>query len=164
MPHQRARWFAMTCYREVRRISGGGVWSPRPTEGLKCLRRGVGDAAPTQDKMIFTKNVIPRSTATWESVFPVWQRCSVGVLRIATPACGLVRNDIFGKRGGGRRRHTWVPPYGGISRSAVERGNEDAVPYGGMVGDARQAGGVGRRPLRLRGGRDDVGIAPLTGA
>ena len=83
-----------------------------------------------------------------------------GGVRIATPACGLVRNDIFGKRGGGRRRHTWVPPYGGISRSAVERGNEDAVPYGGMVGDARQAGGVGRRPLRLRGGRDDVGIVP----
>ena len=46
----------------------------------------------------------------------------------------------------------------------MERGNEDAVPYGGMVGDARQADGVGRRPLRLRGGRDDVGIAPLTGA
>ena len=46
LPHQRARWFAMTGYREVRRISGGGVWSPRPTEGLKCLRRGVGDAVP----------------------------------------------------------------------------------------------------------------------
>ena len=166
MPHQRARWFAMTCYREVRRISGGGVWSPRPTgagHGVQCMR-DVEDAVPHAGQDGFLKNVIPRSTATWESVFPVWQRCSVGVLRIATPACGLVRNDIFGKRGGGRRRHTWVPPYGGISRSAVERGNEDAVPYGGMVGDARQAGGVGRRPLRLRGGRDDVGIAPLTGA
>ena len=48
LPHQRARWFAMTCYREVRRISGGGVWSPRPTgagHGVQCMR-GVGDAAP----------------------------------------------------------------------------------------------------------------------
>ena len=25
---------------------GGGVWSPRPTEGRKCLRRVVGDADP----------------------------------------------------------------------------------------------------------------------
>ncbi len=32
--------------------------------------------------------------------FPMWQGCGVGVLRIATPACGLVRNDMsFGRRG-----------------------------------------------------------------
>ena len=52
LPHQRARWFAMTGYREVRRISGGGVWSPRPTEGLKCLRRGDGDAVPYERMVV----------------------------------------------------------------------------------------------------------------
>ena len=48
LPHQRARWFAMTGYREVRRISGGGVWSPRPTgagHGVQCMR-DVEDAVP----------------------------------------------------------------------------------------------------------------------
>ena len=28
-----------------------------------------------------------------------------------------------------RRRHTWVPPYGSISRGTAERGVEDAAPY-----------------------------------
>ena len=150
-------------YKAICKTCVGAAALPRPFPYSAARMRAGVEPRPHAGQDGFLKNVIPRSTATWESVFPVWQRCSVGVLRIATPACGLVRNDIFGKRGGGRRRHTWVPPYGGISRSAVERGNEDAVPYGGMVGDARQAGGVGRRPLRLRGGRDNVGIAPLTG-
>ena len=41
-----------------------------------------------------SKNVIPRSEATWESVSPLWE-CGAGGLRIATPVCGLVRNDSF---------------------------------------------------------------------
>ena len=68
----------------VRNAAQAGGVEPRPYAG--------------QDD--FRKNVIPRSEATWESVFPVWQGCGVGVLRIATPACGLVRNDMsFGRRG-----------------------------------------------------------------
>ena len=166
MPHQRARWFAMTCYREVRRISGGGVWSPRPTgagHGVQCMR-DVEDAVPHAGQDDFHKKCHSEEHSDVGIRFSRVAKVQRRGITDCEPACRLVRNDIFGKRGGGRRRHTWVPPYGGISRSAVERGNEDAVPYGGMVGDARQAGGVGRRPLRLRGGRDDVGIAPLTGA
>ena len=53
---------------------------------------------------------------------PMCQGCGVGVLRIATPACGLVRNDRDRGRGGCRRRHTWVPPYGCVTRGAVRIG------------------------------------------
>ena len=46
----------------------------------------------------FHKTVIPRSAATWESVFPM-RECSAWRIRFPTPACGLVRNDKdFGKR------------------------------------------------------------------
>ena len=79
------RWAIAAPYGSmVRNAAQAGGVEPRPYAG--------------QDD--FRKNVIPRSEATWESVFPVWQGCGVGVLRIATPACGLVRNDMsFGRRG-----------------------------------------------------------------
>ena len=74
------RWAIAAPYGSmVRNAAQAGGVEPRPYAG--------------QDD--FRKNVIPRSEATWESVFPVWQGCGVGVLRIATPACGLVRNDRF---------------------------------------------------------------------
>ena len=44
------------------------------------------------------------------------------------------------------RRHTWVPPYRGISKGAVKRGVGDADPYAHLVGG--------------RCGRDDGGIVP----
>ena len=101
------RWACGDCRRRH-------TWVP-PYRGISkgAVKRGVGDAAPYgsmvrnaaqaggvesrpyagQDN--FRKNVIPRSEATWESVFPVWQRCGVRVLRFATPACAPVRNDRF---------------------------------------------------------------------
>ena len=48
------------------------------------------------------------------------RRCAAyRVLRIATPACGLVRNDKFGKCGAHRRRHPCVPPYREICKTCV---------------------------------------------
>ena len=86
---------------DAERVGRRHTWVP-PYRGISkgAVKRGVGDADPYAGQGGFYKNVIPRSEATWESVFPVWQGCGVGVLRIATPACGLVRNDMsFGRRG-----------------------------------------------------------------
>ena len=44
------------------------------------------------------------------------------------------QGHFFGGAAFVERRHTWVPPYGDISRGAVERGVGDADPYGDMVG------------------------------
>ena len=52
--------------------------------------------------------------------FPMCQRCGAGVLRIATPACGLVRNDrFFWECGGCRRGVGDAAPYASIAESAV---------------------------------------------
>ena len=76
---------------------------------------GRGDHTPPPMTNAVSKNVIPRSEATWESVSPMWE-CGVRVLRIATPVCGLVRNDSdFGNRvrrvtSGGVRGANRAPP------------------------------------------------------
>ena len=70
-----------------------GDGSAPPVFPLSSMQAGGVEPRPYAGQDGFRKNVIPRSEATWESVFPVWQGCGVGVLRIATPACGLVRND-----------------------------------------------------------------------
>ena len=59
--------------------------------------------------------VIPRSEATWESVFPTWQEVRRRGVRIATPACAPVRNDkdfVGGAMhvGGGVRGANRAPP------------------------------------------------------
>ena len=53
--------------------------------------------------------------------FPMCQRCGAGVLRIATPACGLVRNDrFFGSAARIERRGVGdAAPYESIAESAV---------------------------------------------
>ena len=69
---------AMTCFWGCGALSVGGV-EPRPYVW--------------QDD--FYINVIPRSEATWESVFPYDRGRCGGGLRIATPVCAPVRNDRF---------------------------------------------------------------------
>ena len=55
--------------------------------------------------------------------FPMWQGCGVGVLRIATPVCELVRNDIFGECGGtGRRGRRPLRTHGKRVRSMAAAG------------------------------------------
>ena len=44
------------------------------------------------------------------------------------------------------RRHTWVPPYRGISKGAVKRGVGDADPYGCITNGAVRLGGGVRAP------------------
>ena len=84
---------------DAERVERRHTWVPPYRETYKVCVGAALCPVPTQGKMISMKNVIPRSAATWESVSPVWQVCSVRVLRIATPACVLVRNDIFGECG-----------------------------------------------------------------
>ena len=43
------------------------------------------------------------------------------------------------------RRHTWVPPYRGISKGAVKRGIGDADPYKKLVGRGQCAPPLGVR-------------------
>ena len=76
----------------------GAAALPRPFSEFGSMSGGRGRAAaPTHSRMIFIKTVIPRSAATWESVFPM-RECGARRIRIATPAGGLVRNDRdFGK-------------------------------------------------------------------
>ena len=89
----------------------------------------VGAAAlPRPRAPHFHKTVIPRSAATWESVFPM-RECSAWRIRFPTPACGLVRNDraLAGaaRVGGGVRAPRPTEGYGG----AVGAGRRDADPY-----------------------------------
>ena len=82
---------------DAERVERRHTWVPPYRETYKVCVGAALCPAPTQGKMISMKNVIPRSEATWESVSPVWQECSMRVLRIATPACAPVRNDRFGE-------------------------------------------------------------------
>ncbi len=87
-------------YRDICKTCVGAAALPRPFSRFSSAQAGGVEPRPYAGQDDFRKNVIPRSAATWESVFPVWQGCGVGVLRFATPACGLVRNDMFfGRRG-----------------------------------------------------------------
>ena len=80
---------------DAERVERRHTWVPPYRETYKVCVGAALCPVPTQGKMISMKNVIPRSAATWGSVSPVWQECSMRVLRIATPACAPVRNDIF---------------------------------------------------------------------
>ena len=82
---------------DAERVERRHTWVPPYRETYKVCVGAALCPAPTQGKMISMKNVIPRSAATWESVSPVWQECSMRVLRIAAPACAPVRNDRFGE-------------------------------------------------------------------
>ena len=95
--------------------SGGCLFFCPKTRGRAAAHTGaalqgnysvcVGAALPRPWAPHFHKTVIPRSAATWESVFPM-RECGARRIRIAAPAGRLVRNDRdFGKgcRWRGRR-------------------------------------------------------------
>ena len=113
---------------------GCGTWG-----AVHAGRRGR--RPPTQDKMIFTKNVIPRSTAMWESVFPVWQRCSVGVLRIANQPASWFAMTFLGSAavvGGGTHGCRPTGAYQGVQWNGATRTPSPTGAWLGMRG--RRAG------------------------
>ena len=61
---------------DAERVGRRHTWVP-PYRGISkgAVKRGVGDADPYAGQGGFYKNVIPRSEATWESVFPIRQGC-----------------------------------------------------------------------------------------
>ena len=106
LPHQCAHWFAMTCRRGQGVCGCKDVICNNMQRGARCLR--VQGRPPS---------VIARSEATWQSASPaaaqakrnysrrIRRSCgfALGIanllgfpagLRIATPVCALVRNDM----------------------------------------------------------------------
>ena len=92
---------------------------------------------------------------------PLTAEYRAGGIRIATPACGLVRNDrFFDKRYGAfRRRGEGTPPYAwvegavcGRRRGVGEIGEAPPAPIGGHDSGRESAGTTvgSRRPLRMR--------------
>ena len=112
----------------VRCAASGGVWAPRPTEagqGVRCMsagrrgnRRSAAGGGRSEPVSRKCPDWRPRQWAGigWhdggQSPPPTRDRkCGARGVRIATPVCGLVRNDIFGGQGNMRgaasrgRRH-----------------------------------------------------------
>ena len=85
----------------------------------------------------------------------IGRRCGEEVLRIATPVCGLVRNDIWGECIASRRRGEGTPPYG-VTRGAVHKGRRGRRPL--------RVDGKGARRIEMKAGRSRVAAPCLKNA
>ena len=92
-------------------------------------------------------------------------KCGAGGVRIATPACALVRNDMLqGSAAHIGRRSVVTPPYGCGTWGAVHAGRRGRrPPTRRMVVGAMHSERCGHRPLRIFC-RDSKKCGALTGA
>ncbi len=81
-------------------------------KNLQNMRRGGGSAPPIHEHRIFIKCHSEERSDVGIRI-PLTAESHAGGIRIATPACGLVRNDRgFDKRCGAfLRRGEGTPPY-----------------------------------------------------
>ena len=104
---------------DAERVGRRHTWVP-PYRGISkgAVKRGVGDADPYAGQGGFYENVIPRSEATWESVFPCVRGAVQGYYGLPhQPAGWFAMTGFFGSAARIERRGVGdAPPTKALQR------------------------------------------------